>query len=163
MLKLEWALFSIRSLVNAVYSLANFQGFNNMVSQWSPPLGKISGKHSPFPATFRPSRLQFSCWQLFAQSPTAVTCPAHQTMHPSALQPVLLLCTALTRVCIICSVSPGVALPLGGNCFQQALSEPVMSFIMAKGISCFWFEQGRKSIIALTAVPDITYGALILT
>lgn len=78
MLNLEQALFLIRSSVNAAYSLANFQGFNNVVSQWSPPLGKIfSGKHSPFPATFRPRGLQCSCWQLFAQSPTAVTCPVH--------------------------------------------------------------------------------------
>lgn len=80
MLNLEQALFLIRSSVNAAYSLANFQGFNNVVSQLSPPLGKIfSGKHSPFPATFRPRGLQCSYWQLFAQSPTAVTCPVHQT------------------------------------------------------------------------------------
>lgn len=83
-----------------------------MVCQWSSPLGKMfSGKHSPFPATFRPRRLQCSCWQLFAQSPTAVTCPVDQTIRsqcPAACgtraQP-LQLCTALTRVCVICSVS----------------------------------------------------------
>lgn len=81
MLKLKSALFLIRMLVNAVYSWANFQWLNNMVSLWSFPLGKIfSGKLSLFPATFRLRRLQYSCWRLFAQSQTAVSCPVHKTV-----------------------------------------------------------------------------------
>lgn len=159
MLKLEQALFLVRSLVNAAYSLANFQGFNNMVSQWSPPLGKISGKHSPFPATFRPRSLQCSCWQLFAQSPAAVPCPVQQsicTQCPAA-------CAARARPLQLCTASLGSTSSLlchwhwGGTAFSSHLQIQLCHLSWQMAFPVFGLSKAVK-----VSLPYLQYLILFL-
>lgn len=158
MLNLEWALFLIRSSVNAAYSLANFQGFNNVVSQWSPPLGKIfSGKHSPFPATFRPRRLQCSCWQLSAQTPTAVTCPVHQTILTLCPAACAEPCTALTRVCIICSVSLRCHWHCGGSAFNSHFQNQLCHLSWQMAFPVFGLSEAEK-----VSLPYLQYLILLM-